>query len=327
MLRAPTGGRTRGAWAVLTVCVALALASCSTISPERPQPAELSSLRVAATTNLDAVPLRMALQRGVFERAGLNVEVIEREDQAGALAALTAGDADVAVAGNLELLQAAAEGTELEFQGEAYIAGPNTMVLVSIPGSDYEEPTDNPSPVIAIEPGRPLGRLATRSRLATEGIAPEQVQFKTLEFDEMGPALRSGEVDAAWLCEPRVSKAQREYGAQIIADTSRGAMLEFPISSYAAMRKRVRENPRTFEILRRALSQTQQLANDPVSVREYLMSLHKLDKSTVAMVSIGSYPTSLNGVRLQRVADLMHRNGIVGERIDVAAMLPPSPDA
>lgn len=327
MRRAATRGRKTALGAVMAVWVSLLLCACSTISPERPQPPELSSLRVAVTKTIDSVPLRLAVQQKIFKRAGLNVELVEKSSQPAVLASLRSGDADVALGCNLELLQAASRGSELELQGEAYISGPRTMVLVTIPGTGYDEPTDKAAPVVAIEPNSRLGQLATRARLTTEGIDAKKIRFTELRYDAMMQALLNGDADAAWLSEPLISRAQKEHGAQIVTDTARGAMLEFPISSYAALRSHAQENPRTFALFRRLLAQAQERADDPAAVRDELGRLTALDKTTMALVSVGDYPTSLNGIRLQRVADLMHRNGVVPGRIDVIAMLPPSPDA
>ena len=57
-------------------------------------------------------------------------------------------------------------------------------------------------------------------------------------------------------------------------------------------------------------------------VREALPKFSDIDATTAALISLGSYPTSVNGVRLQRVADLMHNSGLLGDRLDVQALLP-----
>jgi NitT/TauT family transport system substrate-binding protein len=43
---------------------------------------------------------------------------------------------------------------------------------------------------------------------------------------------------------------------------------------------------------------------------------------TAALVALGQYPTSLSGVRLQRVADLMRSTGMLADRLDVPSLLP-----
>jgi dTDP-L-rhamnose 4-epimerase len=75
-------------------------------------------------------------------------------------------------------------------------------------------------------------------------------------------------------------------------------------------------------LFRSALAEAQRTASDPSAVRETLETYPGIDETTAALVSIGSYPHAVNGVRLQRVADLMHAADMLAERVDVSAMLP-----
>ncbi len=310
---------------VLIMLLAL-LTSCSVISPERPHVSvELATLRVAVTRAIDTAPLRLAVKHEMFESSGLTVRLVEQPSQQRALTALWRDRADVAFTGNVAVLKAVANGADVQLQGEAYIAGPDTMGLVTLPGTGYDEPTAKPAPRIAVDRIGGLGMLTTRSRLATEGVDPDAIQFIAMPFDAMMDALRTRRIDAAWLTEPDISRAQQEYGARIVTDTARGAMLDFPMSSYVATGEKAAKYPTTFAVFREVLTEAQQLAEDTTEVRDILASFSFLDKTAAALVALGTFPTSLNAVRLQRVADLMHDGGIVGTRIDVSALVPPSP--
>lgn len=309
----------------IVIIVAALLGSCSVMSPDRPQEEmELTRLRIAVTKAIDTVPLRMAVEQHLFEQAGLRVDLVEHATQASALSALDSGEVHLAFAGNITLLKAAAGGADLKLQGEAYISGPNTMALMTLPGGGYDDPTEKPSPMIAIEQRGDLGELTTRSRLATEGVDPRRIQFTVLGFKDMMEALRDSRIDSAWMMEPDISRAQKEYGAKIVTDTARGAMLDFPMSSYAAKEDVAAKYPRTFESFRKLLSQAQQLAADSSVVREALTRFTSLDKTTAALVALGTFPTSMSSVRLQRVADLMHNSKIVDGRIDASELVPRS---
>jgi NitT/TauT family transport system substrate-binding protein len=140
----------------------------------------------------------------------------------------------------------------------------------------------------------------------------------------MPGALQNGKADAAWMVEPFITKAEKELGAHILADGARGATLDFPVSSYAASGVFAQTNPRTLAVFRTVLSEAQQRADDPAVVRAALPHFSDIDATTASLISLGTYPTSLNAVRLQRVADLMHNSGVLGARLDVQALLPKS---
>ncbi|MFB9728929.1 ABC transporter substrate-binding protein [Haloechinothrix salitolerans] len=309
----------------VVIMVFALLASCSVISPERPHgPVELATLKVAVTRAIDTAPLRLAVKREMFERSGLTVTLVEQPSQRRSLKALWSDTVDVAFTGNVTVLKEVANGADVRIQSEAYIAGPDTMGLVTLPGSGYDGPTAKVAPRIAVDTLGGLGTLTTRSRMATEGIDPDAIQFTAMPFGAMMDALRRGEIDAAWLTEPDISRAQQEFGARIMTDTARGAMLDFPMSSYVTTGKAATKHPTTFAVFREVLTKAQQLAADPTEVRDVLASFSFLDKTAATLVALGTFPTSVNAVRLQRVADLMHDCGLVRKRIDVSSLVPNS---
>src|SRR5256885_2252898 len=48
--------------------------------------------------------------------------------------------------------------------------------------------------------------------------------------------------------------------------------------------------------------------------------------TTPALISLGLYPAFLNGIRVQRVADLMHNSGVLANRLFFFNLLPDHPE-
>ncbi|QFU85913.1 ABC transporter substrate-binding protein [Amycolatopsis sp. YIM 10] len=319
-----TGAR-RAFPALLIVLLTVALGGCSAFeqNPQAtPAAPERNTLRVGVGNPIESAPLRMAVADGSFAAGGLKIELVEQADSDDGLGKLAAGDLDVAFGSDVALFKAAGNGVALQLQGEAYTAGTDTMALVTLPDSAYNTPTAKRSPTIAVDTLDGLGTLTSRSVLATAGVDVNRIRFTQRAPDEMLSALREGEADAAWLVEPQITLAQQEFGAKVLADTARGATLEFPVSGYAANAVFAQANPRTMALFRTLLGQAQQKAADPAIVRQALPSFAGINANTAALVSLGSYPSSLSGVRLQRVADLMHSAGVLKQRLDVQSLLP-----
>ncbi|UJW34826.1 ABC transporter substrate-binding protein [Saccharothrix sp. AJ9571] len=319
-----TGAR-RAVTAVLVVALTVALGGCSAFekNPQAtPAAPERDTLRVGVGNPIESAPLRMAVAEGLFTQAGLKVELVEQAGADEGLGRLAAGELDVAFGRDVALFKAAGNGVALQLQGEAYTAGAGTMALVTLPGSAYDSPTAKRSPTIAVDTLDGLGTLTTRSVLATAGVEANRIKFTQRGADQMMSTLRDGDADAAWLVEPQITLAQQEFGAKVLADTARGATLEFPVSAYASNAVFAQANPRTLALFRSLLSQAQQKAADPAIVRQALPSFAGINANTAALVSLGSYPSSLSGVRLQRVADLMHSAGVLKQRLDVQALIP-----
>lgn len=319
------GGRVAGALVGAVTLVASAGCGVFTTSSntERPQ-LEHPALRVGYMQVVDVAPIRLALNEKLFDKAGLQVEWVQESSEADALKQLDTGGLDIVWASDVNLFRAAAGGQQLQLQGEAYQAGNNTMALVAMPNSSYKDASSKPSPTIAVNALDDVGVLTTKSALGTADVEQNKIKFKQVAFQDMQAQLQSGAVDAAWMVEPFITKAQKSIGATIVTDTARGATLNFPMSAYAASKKFADQNPKTLAAFRTALQQAQQQASGNVlSVQDVLPSYADVDSSTAALVSVGTFPASLNPVRLQRVSDMMDTSGLLSSRLDVQPLLPP----
>lgn len=290
------------------------------------QPLEHTTLRIGVGNAIDTAPLRIAVGNGSFRTAGLQVQLVELGSDDG-LGKLTAGQLDLTFASDVSMFRAAASGTALQLEGEAYTAGSETMGLLTLPGSDFTALDKKHAPKIAVDRLDDVDSLIARSVLGTAGVDVNRIQFKQVAFAQMPEALQAGDADAAWMTEPYLTRAEKDLGAHLLADGGRGATLDFPMSGYAASGPYAQANPRTLAAFRAVLSRAQQAAADPAVVRDALPHFSDIDATTSSLLSLGSYPTSLNGVRLQRVADLMHSSGQLANRLDVQALLPQPADS
>lgn len=285
-------------------------------------PLERTTLRIAVGNAIDTAPLRLAVEDGSFTRAGLHVDLVEEQEPLDGIDGLAAGQVDIAFATDVALFGAASRGTALQLQGEAYTSAPFTMTLMTLPNSEYTDLSTKKNPRIAVDQDNDLGALAARAMFTTAGADPTKIRFVVRAYQDMPAALRDGSADAALMTEPFITKAQQDLGARVLADSSRGATMAFPVSAYAASGLFAQSNEHTLAAFRRVLAEAQQRADDPTVVRAALPRIAGIDETTAALVSLGQYPTSLSGVRLQRVADLMHNTGMLAARLDVPSMLP-----
>ncbi|MBP2475047.1 NitT/TauT family transport system substrate-binding protein [Crossiella equi] len=293
-------------------------------SADRPTP-EKQTLRVGIMPMVDVAPLYMAREEGKFAAAGLNVELIDLRTEDGVLTGLKNQTVDVGFATHVTWFKAAAAEEQIQLQGEAYQAGGNTMALVTLKDSSYTALNKNQggqSPPIAVDQKTGLAGLATSATLNSAGVG--KPNLREVSFDKMQDELATKKVEAAWMIEPWITKAQKQIGAKVLADTARGGMLDFPISGYASMKKFAEENPKTLRIFREVLNGAQLQGGNHLKVQEVLTKYAEVDQQTAALVAVGTYPVSINPVRLQRVADMMERLELLKTRLDVQQLLPPS---
>jgi ABC-type nitrate/sulfonate/bicarbonate transport system substrate-binding protein len=317
----------RRAAALLACVVTLtATAGCSLLpgssSSDKPE-VERNTLRIGVMSVVDVAPLQMAKTQKLFENAGLQVQLVNETSETEAIKQLGT-TLDIVWASHVNLFRAVSDGNQLQLQGEAYQAGANTMALVTGPNSDYTDAAKKQAPSIAVNNANDVGALSTKAVLSTAGVEKQKIRFQEMPFENMMGALESGSVNAAWMVEPFITKAQRTLGARIVTDTARGPTLDFPMSGYASSKKFADDNPKTLQVFRSVLREAQQLAaNDKLGVQDALTGYADVDQQTAALVSVGTFPLSLNKVRLQRVADMMDTENLLPGRLDVQQLLPP----
>jgi NitT/TauT family transport system substrate-binding protein len=145
----------------------------------------------------------------------------------------------------------------------------------------------------------------------------------------MAAALAAGKIDAAAMPEPFASAAEQQYGAVPLADLNQGATQNFPIQGYVATKSWVQQNPGTLRAFLAALSQGQEIADTSRGAVERAMEALKgpmngqIPPIVAAVMAVNIYPTSIDQVRIQRVADVMYQFGLLRSRFNVTPMMGP----
>jgi NitT/TauT family transport system substrate-binding protein len=143
-----------------------------------------------------------------------------------------------------------------------------------------------------------------------------------LPFANMPAALQNKSVDAAWVTEPFRSQSQQKLGVVEIMDTATGPTESLPVAGFVTTESFAGKSPKTLAAFRRAMMKAQTLAADRSQVEQVLPTYIKtITPELASTITMGSYPTGSNQVRLQRVADLMLQSGQLDKPFDVRPML------
>ena len=105
-------------------------------------------------------------------------------------------------------------------------------------------------------------------------------------------------MDAISAVEPFLTAAEDNLGANVILPQCQGATSDPPLSGYFATAAWVAKYPATARALAAAMDKTQALADgDRAAVERILPTYIKISKTTAALVSLNSYPTTLAAQR------------------------------
>lgn len=309
------------------------VASCGLLGGEEQKPAqqsngqvEKSKVVVGVLPILDVAAIHVANKKGYFKEEGLEVELKTIQGGAQAIPGLVNGELDMSFGNWVSFFAAESKGAAKAVDGiklvaDGYQAKPDMFLILAAGDSAIKSPKDLAGKTIAINTFKNIAELTAKATLEANNVDPKTVTFKEMPFPDMQAALQNKTVDAAFLVEPFVTRAQRMAGAVTVLDAASGPTANIPIAGYATTGKFAKENPKTLAAFQRAITKGQKDAADRPTVEPLLVEYAKVDKETASLVHFGEFPTTLDATRLQRVATLMKTYGLLQNDMDVKPML------
>lgn len=289
------------------------------------------SITVGVIPGADTAPTMIAVKDGVFRDHGFNVTVKTFTSLQSEVRALKNGSVDIAAGDYADFLYADAAGkASLHLVADGYDATPNVMEVLSLPGSGLTTAQQLAHKVVAtpepqlIPPGSSvpysMETLATQTVLNSDGITPTDVTWRPMSERNMIKALSSGQVNAILATEPTIIQAESQLGAVEVMDSCSGPTAGLPLSGYFSLAAYASAHRAQLQQFRAALASAQANASTGGSLQAMLPHLTGMSTQDAALVTIGSYPTSLSVGQVQRVADLMLDSGVISAPLNVGKL-------
>jgi NitT/TauT family transport system substrate-binding protein len=306
-----------------TTALAAGLAACSAGSSSQVSGSgdsgPLTTVTVAAPNIASAVPLQIALDKGLFKAEGLNVKVEIVANSNATTAPLLAGTLDFTSENwvGMYIQEMTNPKLGLKVIADNFQATDNIAAIVVPKGSKITSVKQLAGKNIALPgKGTSIGPLSVDVLLNSYGVKATAAspQYKTVvtPFPDMPAVLAQGKVDAAWVTEPFVTVAE-EAGAHVLAYTYNGALKNFPIGPWATTESFADKNPQAVKEFTAAITKAQQMAaSDPALVRtEEPVWIKTLKPAIANVMAQGTYDSTVNLTSLQRVADVMEDYGFL----------------
>lgn len=311
-----------------------------------------ATLNVVATPGVADAPLYIGIKEGLFQRAGLTINVKQLSTTRAEVEALRQGQADVAFGGYADMFYAQecrppglgvaaacrpwpSNPPDLVIIADGYDAQPNVMEVLTLPGQGIVSPrnlagksigTAVPEEMPATVPGqvgRPysLETIATQSVLTNDNVDPASITWDPMPASNLISALSSHQVDAILATEPTIYQAESKLGAVPVLDSCTGQTANLPLAGYFSTHTFSINHATALAEFRSALLQAQATGSMAAPVQAALANYAQMNKETAALVTLGTYPTSLNAANLQRVAQLMFFFNTIRTPVNVKAMI------
>jgi NitT/TauT family transport system substrate-binding protein len=322
----PAGLLTRRSVLVGAGLMTLAATGCSAASSTSPAAVEKPQLRVAVVPAVTNMGLFLAQQKGFFAAEGLKVKIVPVQSSTTALAGQLRGEFDVTGGAYVSYVLSQSKNPSViswHILSEGSISQQGSQSVLVAKNSAFRTVADLKGQTVAANILNNVGTLLIQSMLAENSIPVSSVKLVQIPFPDMASALAAGRIAAGWFDEPFLSQAQATIGAETLFDTDQGSTSDFPISGYMSTKAWVAKYPATASAFIRAITRGQVLADASRAADEQACakSIKGVSPDVASILTFDQYPTGVDPVRIQRVADVMHEFGVIGKTFNMSVMV------
>lgn len=196
---------------VLTGCTDSAAPAPSTDAPssDSGETTELRKVRVASLPISDQIALQVGIDEGIFEKHGLDVEVVPAQGGAQAIPALLSGDIQFAIGQPFGPFRADQQDLGIKVIGNfssSLAEGQDVNGVVSLADSGIESPKDLSGKKVSVNSLGAAGDLTIKAAVDADGGDSSTIEFVEVAFPDAEAQLEAGNIDAAWVPDPFFSK-------------------------------------------------------------------------------------------------------------------------
>ncbi|MFK4040874.1 ABC transporter substrate-binding protein [Nonomuraea wenchangensis] len=321
----------RSALVLLTASVAalatvLSAAGCGGAEPAatgRPGTSGPAKVNAGVIAVVDTAPIHLGLAKGFFREQGIDLTITPVQGGAAAVTGAVSGQFQFAFANVTSLLTAKQQGLDVKVIANGVSStgeqGKDFSAVLVKPDSPIRSPKDLAGRKISVNQLKNIGDTTVRASVRKAGGDPGGIEFVELPFPDAPAALQSGRVDAIWVVEPFVSQAVSQ-GARPVAWNFADTAPDLTVAMYFTTG---RTDPALTKRFAAAITKSLEYADGhPDEVRDVLGTYTKIAPEVIAKITLPKWPAEVNRASVQTVADLALRDGVLKEKVDVAALVP-----
>ncbi|WP_433519516.1 ABC transporter substrate-binding protein [Nonomuraea sp. CA-143628] len=261
----------------------------------------------------DVAPAKLAEQCGYFAAEGLKIKWSEIQGASSAIPGLASGDLHVALWNYVTAFTTEDKQPGLaRLIADAYQAEKDTFLLMVRKDSPIQSLADlkwngrGKKITIGVATFKSVSTLTTESTLRVAGVSANDITFVQVPLPQMAAAVQNGRVDVGWMTEPGITLFKSRYDGRVLADAASASTNQWPIAGWAVSTKWADKHSDLVVRFQRALARGQKLAAlDDSTAKKILPTYSPIDPAVANLITLGSFPITLNPTRLQRVGDAM----------------------
>jgi NitT/TauT family transport system substrate-binding protein len=305
----------------LAATSALALAAAT--RPARAQQG-LLPLRVGATANDTYAQAYFALDTGIFQRAGLAVELSTLNNGAAVAAGIAGGALDVGVSTPVQVANAVARGVPFVIVAAGALETPRVPVglLCVARNSPLRTAKEFEGKTVAVNALKTLSEVALDLWLTQNGADVAKVHTIEIIFAEMGVALERGTVAAALISEPALSIALKSGAVRSLLDPYAAIAPQFLISGWFSTTAFVQRSPEHIKRFQAAIYEAGRWANEHHNESAAILAKYaKMDVDIIRGMGRCPFADQLRAADIQPQLDVAVKVGMVPRAMNATEII------
>ena len=278
-------------------------------------PAAPTTVKVGILPYSGMGPIWLGIEKGIFQKNGLNLDLVAAEAPAPILASVQSGQEQFGFATTIALINAISGGLKVAavspVDGTVDPNESSTAIIVG-PNSTIKSPADLGGKKIAVPALGSEIDLLVHAAAERAGVDPKTVQTVQVPFPTMWSAVKAGRVDAAGTTEPFLSQAIAA-GAKNINDAEKEILKGDNVTAFVTTSKYASENPQVVQAFRAAMAESIAYSKAHVDeVRTIIAKNTGLDPSAAQKMKLGIvFDPNFNMAGLTDIANLMVKYGFI----------------
>jgi NitT/TauT family transport system substrate-binding protein len=294
----------------------LAGAAAASFFPSRLRAQTLTKVSLAGTVNEDILGVLWAVQSGIFQRLGLDVDVQHSSNGAAVSAAVVSGALDIGKSSIIPLLTAHARGVPfvVEAPGGVYTAADPNAALVVGKDSPLRGGGDFNGKTLAVPALSDLFALGLSAWVDRNGGDSHTLKFLELPGPAQADAIAAGRIAGAMMVEPLVSDGVRAGKIRVLARAYDAIASHFAVTLFFTSADYAARNADVLARFRKALAEGVAFvtAHRAQTLPAYAQ-FSGIDPSVLAAMIPNHMGTSLDPQMIQPVIDVAVKYGVLGK--------------
>lgn len=311
---------------------AFALTGCAGGSPSGQAATEAAASGSAGLTKVvvgvlpiaPSVAVKYGVDKGIFEKHGLDVEFTTSSAGAAMLPAVSTGDLNFAVGNPLSVLTAVDKGLDMKIvtgYSNSKSEGDDINGVVTRADSGVNTFADLVGKTTSVNALKTQGDLTIMESAAIDGADPAALKFSEMPFPDMEAQLERKNVDAIWVPEPFLSKALANKENKLVGYPNQKAIPGLPTMVSFTSGKFAQEKPEVVADFKAAMTETLAAAEaDQAGAKALLPEFMKMDAAVAKNLKMETWDGTLPAAQLDALGQLAAKHGFLSKVPDVAGL-------